>query len=69
MKFYRVLFDDIINYYSKEKVKLNHIYEKDNVNSYFIYGYINKNDVCEEILKFTKWIYMIILIFPKTEFM
>ena len=54
MKFYRVLFDDIINYYSKEKVKLNHIYEKDNVNSYFIYGYINKNDVCEEILKFTK---------------
>ena len=49
MKFYRVLFDDIINNYSKEKVKLNHIYTKENMDSYFIYGYINKNDVCEEI--------------------
>lgn len=49
MKFYRVLFDDIINYYSKEKVKLNYIYTKENMDSYFIYGYINKNDVCEEI--------------------
>lgn len=49
MKFYRVLFDDIINDYSKEKVKLNYIYTKENMDSYFIYGYINKNDVCEEI--------------------
>ena len=45
MKFYRVLFDDIINYYSKEKVKLNYIYTKENMDSYFIYGYINKNQV------------------------
>lgn len=49
MIFYRVLFDDILNDYSKEKVRLNYIYTKDNMNSYFIYGYINKNDVCEEI--------------------
>ena len=49
MIFYRVLFDDIINDYSKEKVKLNYIYTKENMDSYFIYGYINKNDVCEEI--------------------
>lgn len=49
MIFYRVLFDDILNDYSKEKVRLNYIYTKDNMDSYFIYGYINKNDVCEEI--------------------
>lgn len=49
MTFYRVLFDDILNDYSKEKVKLNHIYLKENMDSYFIYGYINRNDVCEEI--------------------
>ena len=30
MKLYRVLFDDIFNVYTNEKVKLNHIYEKDN---------------------------------------
>ena len=49
MIFYRVLFDDTLNDYSKEKVRLNYIYTKDNMDSYFIYGYINKNDVCEEI--------------------